>query len=489
LAESNRFDFSKDEYPMTTTSTPVSVASSSSAGAAGGSVIDVSSLVSQLVAATQAPQAAVITSQTKGVTTEISALGTLKGALSAFQSSLSTLDSLKAFGVQTASTSDKTIVTATATSSAVAGNYSVTVSNLAQAQQLVSKPIVGGSSAVLGTGTLTIQLGANSFNLAIDSTDDTPAGIAAAINSATDNPGVSATVITGTDGAHLVLSSSVTGAANTIQVSETDGGTALSSLTYNSGSTANYAENSKALDAVFSIAGVAYKSPSNTTSALSGVTLNLTGVTSGTTSATVTVASDTATISTNVSAFVDAYNTMQTALATLGSYDASSGTAGPMLGDPMLQGVQSEIRQTLNSVVGTGASAYNTLVSVGITTNSDGSLSLDSAKLSAALNTNINAVSNLFGGTTGVATTLNTQITNELAGAGPISSRSQSLLTQENALTQRQTDLTTQMAALSASLTQQFSALDTLLSTLQTTSSYLSQAFSTLPQVQGKASG
>jgi flagellar hook-associated protein 2 len=179
---------------------------------------------------------------------------------------------------------------------------------------------------------------------------------------------------------------------------------------------------------------------------------------------------------------------MQTALATLGSYDASSGTAGPMLGDPMLQGVQSEIRQTLNSVVGTGASAYNTLVSVGITTNNDGSLSLDSAKLSAALNTNINAVSNLFGGTTGVATTLNTQITNELAGAGPISSRSQSLLTQENALTQRQTDLTTQMSALSASLTQQFSALDTLLSTLQTTSSYLSQAFSTLPQVQGKSS-
>jgi flagellar hook-associated protein 2 len=473
---------------MTTTSTPVSVASSSSAGAAGGSVIDVSSLVSQLVAATQGPQAAVITSQTKGVTAEISALGTLKGALSAFQSSLSTLDSLKAFGVQTATTSDKTIVTATATSSAVAGSYNVTVSKLAQAQQLVSKPIVGGSSAVLGTGSLLIQLGASSsFSVAIDSTDDTPAGIAAAINSATDNPGVTATVITGTDGAHLVLSSTVTGAANTIQVSETDGGTNLSSLTYNGVSTANYAENSKAQDAVFSIAGVGYTSPSNTTTALSGVTLNLSGITPGITSATVTVASDTDTISKNVAAFVDAYNTMQTALATLGSYDASSGTAGPMLGDAMLQGVQNEIRQSLNSVVSTGASTYNTLVSIGITTNGDGTLSLDSAKLSAALNTDSNAVGNLFGGANGVATKLNTQITNELAGGGPISSRGQSLLKQEDALTQRQTDLDTRMAALSASLTQQFSALDTLLSTLQTTSSYLSQAFSTLPQVQSKS--
>jgi flagellar hook-associated protein 2 len=473
---------------MTTTSAPVSVASSSSAGAAGGSVINVSSLVSQLVTATESPQAAVITSQTKAVTTQISALGTLKGALSAFQSALSTLDSPKAFDVRTATTSDKTILTATATSSAVAGSYNVTVANLAQAQQLVSKPIVGGSSAVLGNGTLLIQLGASSsFSVAINSTDDTPAGIAAAINSATDNPGVTATVISGTDGAHLVLSSTLTGAANTLQVSETDGGTALSSLTYNANSTANYKENSKALDASFSIAGVAYTSPSNTTSALSGVTLNLTGVTAAGTSATVTVASDTDTISKNVAAFVDAYNTMQTALATLGSYDASSGTAGPMLGDATLQGVQNEIRQSLNSVVSTGASTYDTLVSVGITTKSDGTLSLDSTKLSSALNTDINAVGNLFGGTNGVATRLNTQITNELAGGGPISSRGQTLLKQENDLNQQQTDLDTRMSALTASLTQQFSSLNTLLSSLQTTSSYLTQAFSTLPQVQSKA--
>ena len=63
---------------------PVSIASSSSAGAAGGSVINVASLVSQLVAATQAPQQAIITTQTTAVTTQISAVGTLKGALETF---------------------------------------------------------------------------------------------------------------------------------------------------------------------------------------------------------------------------------------------------------------------------------------------------------------------------------------------------------------------------------------------------------------------
>jgi flagellar hook-associated protein 2 len=475
---------------MTTssTSTPVSIASSSTSAASGGSVINVSSLVSQLVSAAQAPQASQITTETQGVTAQISAVGTLKGALSTFQSALSALDTTSAFGVQTASTSDKTILTATASSSAVAGNYNVTVANLAQAQQLVSKPVAGGASAVLGTGTLSLSLGTSSFTVPIDATDNTLSGIAAAINSATGNPGLTATVITGTDGAHLVLSSSVTGASNTIQVSETDGGTALSSLTYGSGNTANYKQNAAATDASFSIAGVDYTSASNSvTNALAGVTINLAGVTASGSSATLTVASDTTTIATNVSNFVSAYNTMQTALASLSSYDSSTGTAGPLLGDALLQGIQNQIRHALNAVVSTGSSAYNTLTSVGITTNSDGTLSLDSGKLSSALATNVGAVTQLFGGTDGVASTLNTQITLELASNGPVGSRGQTLVKQENALTQQQTDLDTRMTALSASLTQQFSALDSLLSSLQTTSAYLSQGIASLPSNQAKS--
>jgi flagellar hook-associated protein 2 len=180
---------------------------------------------------------------------------------------------------------------------------------------------------------------------------------------------------------------------------------------------------------------------------------------------------------------------MQQSLASLGSYDASSGKAGAMLGDPLLQGLQNQIRQTLNSVVNTGSTAYNTLASVGITTNNDGTLSLNTAKLSAALATNTSAVSQLFGGTKGVAMTLNTQLTFELASNGPVGSRGQALVKQEKSLTQQQTDLTTRMSALSASLTQQFTALDSLLSSLQTTSAYLSQAFASLPSNQGKSGG
>ena len=486
-----------------TNTAPVSVASSSSAGAAGGSVINVSSLVSQLVAATQAPQQALITNQTETVTTQISSLGTLKSALSTFQSSLSALDAPSAFNAQTANTSNSAAVTATATSGAPVGTYSVSITALAQAQQILSKAIGVDGSTVIGTGTLQLSLGGTNFNVTVNSSDDTLNGIAAAINSANGNPGITATVVQGTDGAHLLLSSAQTGASNTIQVGETDSGGALSALTYpdpdpaNAGSDLHYTVEAAAQDAQYSIAGVAATSSSNTiTSAITGVTLTLTGTTTTSTPgsttttntpASVTVSTDTSTIESNISAFVAAYNTLETSFQSLGGYDSSTATAGPMMGNALLSGLENQVQSALYSVVNTGSTTYNTLASVGITTNSDGSLSLNSVTLSNALSTNFSAVSQLFSGSGGVATGLNSLMTESLSSTGSIASQSQSLTSRETALTDRTTQLDSQMAALSASLTQQYSALNSLLSSLQTTSSYLTQAFASLPQVDGTA--
>src|SRR5271170_7185667 len=92
----------------------VSVAGSTSAAASGGSVIDVSALVSELVAAAQAPQQALITTQTNAVTANISALGTLQSALSSFQSSLTALSTPTAFNSQQANSSNVAVFTASA---------------------------------------------------------------------------------------------------------------------------------------------------------------------------------------------------------------------------------------------------------------------------------------------------------------------------------------------------------------------------------------
>lgn len=472
---------------MSSTQPVVSVASNASSGAAGGSVIDVSTLVSQLVSATQAPQESLISNKTQAVSAQISALGTFKSALSTFQSSLGALATPAVFGAESATSSDPTAFTAMADSTAVPATYSVAVTQLAQAQQLVSNAFAGGSSAVVGTGTLQVSLGKASFNVSVDSTNDTVAGIAAAINAAAGNPGVEASVVTGSDGAHLALTSSLTGAANAIQVSETDGGSALAAITYGTGNSTHYTQESSPLDAQLSVAGVNYTSASNTvTNALSGVTLTLLGKTTSAT--TLSVATNLTAASGNITTFVTAYNTLQGSLSSLGSYDQTTNTAGPMLGNALLSGIQNQIRNTLYSIVNTGSSTYNSLASIGITTNSDGTLSVDSTTLSSALSANFGAVSQLFGSATGgVAATLNNQMTADLAGNGPVDSASQTLVSQENALTQQSSQLQTQMNQLSAALTQQYASLNTLLSSLQSTSSYLTQAFADLPQVQGKA--
>jgi flagellar hook-associated protein 2 len=474
--------------PVSNTPAPVTtVASSGSAGAAGGSVINVKTLVSELVAATEAPQQQVIANQTSAVTAQVSALGTLKGALSTFQSSLNALSTASAFNAETATSSDPKVFTAISSSGAVGGSYNVTVSNLASAEQLLSGPFTGDSSAVVGTGALTLTLGSTSFNVAIGSGANTLAGIASAINSANNNPGITATVIQGTTGAHLLLSSSLTGAANTITVAETDGGNALAALTYGAGNLGHYAQNATAADAVFSVAGVAYTNASNTVSnAISGVTLTLLGAGTVATpdSATLTVANDTTTIQQNIANFVSAYNTMHSSLAGLSSFDPNTGTAGAFLGNPVLTGTQNQLQRALYSIV--GSSNYNSLASIGITTQSDGTLSLNSNTLQTALSTNFSAVSRLFSGTQGIASQLNTQITAELASGGSIDSYGQTLTKQENSLTTQTNTLNTQMSALTASLTQQYSALNALLSSLQTTSAYLTQAFASLPTVQGQ---
>jgi flagellar hook-associated protein 2 len=471
---------------------PVSIASSSSAAAAGGSVINVSSLVSQLVAATQAPQEALINNQTQAVTAQISALGTLKSSLSTFQSSLSALDSPSAFDTETANTSNSAVFTATATSGAPVGTYGVSVTALAQAQQILSGSLASSGSATLGAGTLQLSLGSTSFSVSVGSSDDTLAGIAAAINSASGNPGITATVLQGTDGAHLLLSSTQSGAANTIQVSETDAGTALAALTYPApnpaapGTDLHYTVQTAAQDAQYSVAGVGATSSSNTiTTALSGVTLTLTGKSATNTPASLTVSTDSSTIQGNISAFVQAYNTLAGTFSSLGGYDASTGTAGPMMGNALLSGIENQVKSALYSIVNTGSSTYNSLASIGITTNSDGTLSLNSATLSNAMSTNFSAVSALFSGSSGVATSLNTMLTQSLSTTGSISTDSQSLVSQESALGDQTTQLNNQMTALAASLTQQYSALNTLLSSLQTTSAYLTQAFASLPSVQG----
>jgi len=465
------------------------MATTTSTGAVGGSVIDVSSLVSQLIAAERAPADKRISDQTTKVTTQISALATLKSSLSTFQSALESLKTTKSFDVRSATSSDDKLFTAAADSSSVPGTYNVEVKQLAKSQQLLSGPFATGSSQVVGTGSLSISLGSSNFSVTIDSTNSTLTGIRDAINSATDNPGVNATIVQGTDGAHLVLSSTKTGAANTIQVAQSGGDGGLAALTYAPGNTSHYTQLTAAADSIVEIAGLEHTSSTNTvTGAIDGVTLTLTDEAPGTVE-TLTVAQDSSTAKTRINNFVAAYNALQTQLNKLGAYDATTQTGGPMLGDALLRGVQSDLRRTLSAQVDTGSTNYSSLASIGITTQADGTLAVDDARLDKAISTGFTAVSKLFGSSGGVADQLYTQIDARLKSDGSVDTRSKSLVKQQKDLTDQQTSVDDRMTQLQQMYTKQFSALDTLLSSLQTTSSYLTQQLASLPKPFNSSSG
>ena len=454
-------------------------------GAVGGSQIDVLGLVSQLVAAERARPEAQIERQTKQVTTQISALGQLMGSLSSFRSALSSLKTVDVFSTRTASTSAEATLTATAGAKAVPGSYEISVEQLASAHQISSNPFADGAASVIGTGTLTLSVGDKSFNVEITDSNSTLAGIRDAINGAADNTGVRATLVSGENGSRLVLSSSQAGAANTVSVTQTGGDGALSVLTYGPSDTANYMQVKDAKDAIISIAGEKTTSASNTIdNAIDGVTLTVKAETTDESGpVTISVGYDNAAVTARIKNFVAAYNALASQINKLRSYDATTKTAGPMLGDSLLTSIESEIRGALSTPVVGQPAAFQTLASIGITTQLDGTLGVDDAKLQKALTGNFEAVGKLFGSEDGVAARMFKQVDDRLKSDGSIEARNKNLAEQQKQIQKRKDDLDVRMLAVQKAYTAQFTRLDTLLSQLQVTSSYLSQQIDALPKL------
>jgi flagellar hook-associated protein 2 len=451
-------------------------------GPVGGSQLDVQSLVSQLVAAERKPLDDQVLRAKSRVTTQISATSALLGALSSFQSALNGLKTTTAFSGRSTSSTDTSILTASATTSAVPGRYDVVVDRLASAHQISSNAFAQGSSQVVGSGTLSVSLGATSFNVNIDSSNNTLAGIRDAINAASDNPGVTATLITAADGAHLVLTSTKTGASNAIQVTQSGGDGGLSALEYTNSNQANYTQVRAAQDSRVLVAGT-YEATSSTNvidGVIDGVSLNLVSAKPGTT-VSIEVTFDKTGAKEKVNQFVAAYNQLRGMMTRLGGYDAASKTAGPMLGDALLSGIDAEIRRTLSNPVAAAGTAVQTLADIGITTQKDGTLKVDTAKLDSALANNFDAVSRLFGSeNTGVAARLYDQVKDRLADGAGIDLRNESLQAEQRALQKKADGINARMQIVQQTYLKQFTRLDTLLSSLSSTSAYLSQQIEAL---------
>ena len=434
-----------------------------------GSKLDVNAIVNALVTAKQAGPQAQITRQATQTSATLTGLASLQSGLSSLQSALSALTQTSTFSSFNATLADATIGTTTTMSNAQAGSYTLDVTQLATAQKRSSAAY--GQAAAIGSGTLSIGVGANSFNLSVSATD-TLSNIAANINGASGNPGVTATVVYGAGGAQLLLSSSKTGVANGFTISADSASSAgLGALASQLGTVGS----NEAQDAKLSLDGIAISSASNSVSgAIDGVTINL----AKTGSTQLTVSQDNSVATTALQNFVSAYNSYVGTVGTLSSYDATSGTAGVLLGDSMLTSVQRQIAAVLGSRV--AGNSIGSLAALGVTRQADGTMALDNTRLASTLSSNPAAVQDLFTGPKGYATQLNATLTTFTSSSGVLATRQQSLNDSLSKLDTQQTQLNARMSVYQSQLLKQYTALDTLMSQLNNTSSYLTSALAAM---------
>jgi len=428
-----------------------------------GSGLDISGIVSKLMQVEAQPLTALQTKEAS-YQAKLSAFGSLKGALSSLQTAAQTLKNASTYTAKSASTADATVATATAGSTATAGTYDIAITTLAKAHSIRTDTNFA-ADATFGAGTLSIQIGTGTAQTVTIESGKTLAQIATAINDA--KVGVSASVVdTGT----LVLTSGTAGPDGAITLSDPDGLLGATSTLQ------------AAVPAVFSVNGIEMTRSTNTlTDAISGITLNLLKE-SGTTRLTVT--NNTSAVTGAVNAFVKAYNDAIAGIKQITPYDAANKKASVLTGDSTARSIQSQLSSLFSSISGI-AGGISRLSDLGISVQKDGTLAVDSSKLSAAVADPDSDVAAFFTQTTtgneGIAVRFNTMLEGIVGTSGLITSRTDGINSSIKDLQRRAETLNLRLTAIEARYRAQFSRLDTLIASMNQTSTYLTQQLANLP--------
>lgn len=456
-----------------------------------GSGLNVESIITGLMNIERQPISQLQTQQSS-YQSKISAIGTLKSALSSLQSAAKALTPATlqtptaAFSSFKATVADSSIASATTSSSAVAGTYSIDVTSLATNQRLALNKTYDAGARALTFGadssrTLSISLASGTTStITLDSSQNTLAAVRDAINNA--NAGASATIVTDTNGKqNLLLTATTGGTANKVTlggtatfvdpanyVDESNPGTPIAA-----GSA--FTQTQAATDAVVKIQGISIATNGNTISnALDGVDLTV----SKTGSTTLTVTRDTSGLKDKLNAFVTAYNNLNSSIKSLGAYNAATKTGAVLNGDSSLRSVQSQVRSALTSIPSSlSSNTYQTLSSLGVSFQSDGSLQVDSTKFDKAASSDFSAVANAI---SAYGSALTTTTTNLLGTGGLITSRTDGLNASVKSIGKQIEALNNRLTIIEKTYRAQFTALDSTMASMSTTSTYLTQQLSLL---------
>ncbi|PPT99125.1 flagellar protein [Xanthomonas arboricola pv. arracaciae] len=428
-----------------------------------GSGLDIPTVVSTLVSRQKDPEQARINKAGSAATTQLSAISQIKSSMTTLKSALDKVISSADTNAYKATVPTDAGFTATTTSSAAPGNYSVEVVSLASAQKLASGAFV--ADATVGSGTLTIGYGEKKITVDISGTDKLT-DIAAAINKAAGGKGVTASVVTANDGQHLVFNAIDTGTKGALTVSASD--PSLSSLTYGPGVSGGLTQSVAATDALVRVDGFERTSSSNTvTDIVPGVVLNLTKAAEGT-KVTLGVAADTSGLKANLTAYAAAYNTANTLLAKSSAYDPTTKTAAALTGDSLVRGLQQQLR-------GQVSGNLTELKSLGLTIDKDGVMSFDGGKFDTTIAADGGAAAEVLGKDSKFGSAMTKLLdSNVNANNGTLTLRSDSLNKQIKGYEDDLDDLDARMTKLSDRYTAQFTAMETMISKLQSSTSSLS---------------
>lgn len=476
---------------MTTTSAtaPTSTAASIVKTLGSGSGLDINALVTTLVAAQFAAKTQSLAKREETLTAQISGISELRSSITSFDAALGTLvtgGTLRS----TIASSNAGALTATALPGADLSNFSASVGvvQLASAQVVsINTPV--DRTATWQRGTLTLRIGrdvvdssgavtgftqiGSSVAISITNTDTTLDGIAAKINA---TPGVSAagvvaSVIDDGTGARLVLRGPMGGdKAFELGVSGTNGGgLSLSNLAVSRTSTTTTA-GTRARDAIVQMDGVRYTRASNTIGDIApGVTLNLLAPT--TTDVALSMQRPTAALTSAVNDFVAAFNEVMAIVKA-----QTDPFTGVLRGDPATAALTRGLARLTTAPLNTSAGAtVRTLADLGVATARDGTLSVDAARLSAALARDPQGVETIFASGGGLRTALS-DIARAATQPNTGLSAAASLYTREvGRIDEAQADLAVATEAARERLTRRFSAMDTRVAAYKSTQDFLKQ--------------
>ena len=428
-----------------------------------GTGIDVQGLVKSLVGSQTAPKQAQIDSQTKTSTAQLTSIGKIQAALDAFRGALDTMTKTVNFSGLSSTLSNDKLATVTLGPGAAAGNFTLGVTQLATASKVSTAVIPGGPTAVVNSGVsatvFTVSQSGKNYSVSVP-----PGGtlqqVRDSLNSQYGNAGLSANILTDSNGSRLVVTSSTTGVGSDITFKGSSG--------LDTGATV---VGSAPQNAIYNLDGSPQESKSNTLpDAISGVSITLTGVSGTDAPSTIKVSANSATLKSAVKGFTDTYSALVKAVnaeTQVTTNADGSVTPGPLTGDSSVRSMMASIRNVMNSVTGSGS--FSSLAQFGVTTDQTaGTLSVSDVAFDKAALTNGSDINSIFTGPNGLLASLTNATANfALSKTGVFAEKSSTLQDNLKDLTNQQTALNTRSDALTASLTLKYNAMDSLVAQLK----------------------